>query len=101
MGIVIAHQFNPDASSQSIILGHSIGDNSGSIGVSGPHLLMTNICVDIVFLVLLIGRRFFLKNRIWALGIANQLTHWRAFSFTRPPNLKFALTLPQLGVFRI
>ena len=101
LGIVIAYQYSPPASPQSIVLSHAINNDSGSIGMSGSHSLVTDICVGIVFLVLLVGRKFFLKNRTWSLCVANQLTHWRAFSFTRPPNLRYALTLPQLGVLRI
>lgn|GEM_PF-6636797 len=98
LGTSIAHQSVPDVSSQPVVFIQAIGNVSSAVG---SHSLACDICVGVVFLVLLVGRKIFLKNRIWTLGVTNQLSHWRAFSFTRPPNLKFALTLPQLGVFRI
>lgn len=98
LGTSIAHQSFPDVSSQSVVLTQAIDNISTAVG---SHSLVCDICVSVVFLVLLVGRKIFLKNRIWTLGVTNQLSQWRAFSFTRPPNLEFALTLPQLGVFRI
>ena len=101
MGTTITHQFNSNVSTQTMVLNHSNETHLNSIGVIGTHSPVTNVCIGVVFLILIFGRKFVLKNRIWPLSEASQLTHWRAFRFTRPPNLKFALTLPQLGILRI
>ena len=101
MGMTSAHQFNSNISTQTMVLNHSNDTHVNSTGTNGAHSPMTNVCVGVIFLILIFGRRFVLKNKIWPLSEASQLTHWRAFSFNRPPNLKFALTLPQLGILRI
>ena len=101
VSMTTAHQFNSNISTQTMVLNHSSDTHLNSTGTNGAHSPMTNVCVGVIFLILIFGRKFVLKNRIWPLSEASQLTHWRAYSFNRPPNLKFALTLPQLGILRI
>ena len=101
MGITITHQFNSKDSTQTLVLNHPKDAHLNSSGVIGTHSPMTNVCVGVIFLILIFGRKFVLNNKIWPLGEASRLTHWWAFRFNRLPNLKFALTLPQLGILRI
>lgn len=101
LGVTVAYQCNSNISTQTMFLDHSKAIHFNSIGTIGSHSPVTNVCAGVVFLILIFGRKLTLKNRTWHLSKANRLFQWRAYNFTRPPNLKFQLTLPQLGVLRI
>lgn len=101
LGITVAYQCNSNISTQTMLLDYSKATHINSSGTIGSHSPVTNVCAGVVLLILVFGRKLTLKKITWHSSKAYKLFHWCAYSFTRPPNLKFALTLPQLGVLRI
>jgi len=96
-GMVVAHQCH-QASSQ--VATHAHHDEPTS-SVTPNSSLLTDICIGVTFLVLLIGGKFWLRKRVssWLVQAFSQIKDLR--HFVKPPNLVFALTLPQLGISRI
>jgi len=96
-GMVVAHQCH-QASTQ--VATHAHHDEPTS-SVTPSSSLLTDICIGVTFLVLLIGGKFWLRKRVssWLVQAFSQIKDLR--HFVKPPNLVFALTLPQLGISRI
>lgn len=96
-GMVVAHQCH-QASTQ--VATHAHHDETTSSPTPDSSLL-TDICIGVTFLVLLLGGKFWLRKRCasWQTQIHVQVKNLR--SFIKPPNLAFALSLPQLGISRI
>lgn len=59
------------------------------------------MCAGAIFLILFIAQKYLFNVKFSRLFSDRKLVFWRAFSFMHPPNLKFALSLSQLGVIRI
>ena len=67
----------------------------------GSESLAAKVCAVTFFLVLLVGRKYFVKIIIRVDSLVNrQLMRLYNFIF-RPPNIKNSLSLSQLGVIRI
>lgn len=96
-GMVVAHQCH-QASTQ--VATHAHHDEPTS-SVTPTSSLLTDICIGVTFLVLLLGGKFWLRKKVtrWLVQVDSQIKDLRRF--VKPPNLVFALTLPQLGISRI
>jgi hypothetical protein len=96
-GMVVAHQCH-QASTQ--VATHAQHDEPTSSATSNSSLL-TDFCIGVTFLVLLLGGKFWLRKKVtrWLVQVDSQIQDLRRF--VKPPNLVFALTLPQLGISRI
>jgi hypothetical protein len=100
-GLVVIHACHTEQSTQvSATAHHETGVLSESKIISTDSLVV-KVCAVTFFLVLLAGRKYFVKRiaRVDSL-INTQLV--RLFNYIyRPPNVKNALSLSQLGVIRI
>jgi hypothetical protein len=96
-GMVVAHQCHQEAVQ---VASHSHHDGAGKTEPV-PSSLLTDICIGVTFLVLLIGRKFWLrqKHSNWRISLHTSIKELRGF--IKPPNLVLRLSLPQLGVCRI
>ncbi len=96
-GMVVAHQCH-QASAQVSTHAHHDGPTNS---VTPNSSLLTDICIGVTFLVLLIGGKFWLRKKVtsWLVQLHVQVKDLR--SFIKPPNLVCALSLPQLGILRI
>ncbi|CAB4535605.1 unannotated protein [freshwater metagenome] len=76
---------------------HSTHSEAGSAGSN----LLNEICFGIIFFALLFGGKYLLLRRR-ARNLDRLLGFWnQSLNYLRPPNLTFALSLPQLGISRI
>lgn len=99
-GAVVAHQCHSKSAAVTNQAHHTQDSDNGTAQALGSSLL-GDICVGIVFLALVLGSRFLLKTKVRK---AWQIFPVRAGNlryFSKPPNLIYALTLPQLGLSRI
>jgi hypothetical protein len=96
-GMVVAHQCHQSSTQ---VATHAHHDEPTSSATPNSSLL-TDICIGVTFLVLLIGGKFWLRKRVssWLAQAVSQIKDLRRF--VKPPNLVLALTLPQLGIYRI
>jgi hypothetical protein len=99
-GAVVAHQCHSEAAPV-ISQTHHI-HYSEQRAVQGPgNSLLGEVCVGVVFLALLLGGRYLFKTRILK-SLPIFPSEVIKFRYSRkPPDLIYALTLPQLGVSRI
>lgn len=100
-GFVVVHACHSDQVTQASATVHhqALKQSSGSI-VSGNSLI-ANVCTAAFFLVLLVGRKYLLKKSSGALLRVKSQIFLLGSVKQRPPNLKYALSLSQLGVIRI
>ncbi len=96
-GMVIAHQCH-QATAQ--VVTHTHHDEPTN-SVAPNSSLLTDICVGVTFLVILLGGKFWLRKRVNQLRVEFIAQVKDLRSFIKPPNLVFALSLPQLGISRI
>lgn len=96
-GVVIAKECHSTITQSSQHLSHHHSESDAGT----PSGLLTDICVGVTFLTLLIGGRFLLRiGKIK--GIIKNSTAIKLMSqFIKPPNIRNALTLTQLGLCRI
>lgn len=99
-GLVLAHQCH-DQISTAINQTHSHTDVNLIAAVGGHNSVLDEVCVGIFFLVLLVGRKYLIRQKFnYGQSIMQAVRQGIAFC-ARPPNLVFALTRSQLGIFRI
>ena len=100
-GLVVIHACHTEQSTQvSVTAHHETGVLSDSKIIS-TESLAAKVCAVTFFLVLLAGRKYFVKRIVRLDSLINtQLSHLVNY-FYRPPNVKNALSLSQLGVIRI
>jgi hypothetical protein len=98
-GAVIAHNCHTEAQNPIVHVEHD--HLAHSEAGSASNNLISEICIGIIFFTLLFGGKYLLRHR--RAGSINQLFgFWNhSLKYLRPPNLTFALTLPQLGISRI
>jgi hypothetical protein len=92
-GMVVAHQCHQEPVQ---VAAHG---PINSVAPSGS--LMTDICIGVTFLVLLVSGKYWLRKRVNQLRVELIAQVKDLRSFIKPPNLVFALSLPQLGISRI
>ena len=98
-GAVIAHNCHNEAQSPIVHMEHEQSSHSEA-GNSGSNLL-NDICFGIIFFALLFGGKYLLLRRR-VRNLDRLLGFWNlSLKYLRPPDLTFALSLPQLGISRI
>ncbi|CAN1498204.1 hypothetical protein MCEZE9_00451 [Candidatus Nanopelagicaceae bacterium] len=98
-GAVIAHNCHNEAQAPVVTMEHEHSTHSEA-GSAGSNLL-NEICFGIIFFALLFGGKYLLLRRR-ARNLDRLLGFWnQSLNYLRPPNLTFALSLPQLGISRI
>lgn len=98
-GAVIAHNCHNEAQTPVVYMEHEHSTHSEA-GSAGSNLL-NEICFGIIFFALLFGGKYLLLRRR-ARNLNRLLGFWnQSLNYLRPPNLTFALSLPQLGISRI
>lgn len=100
-GFVVVHSCHSDQVKESAATGYyEFKDKSVSTIVSG-NSFVANISSAIFFLVLLAVRKYvFKRNPRLIQQVKLQIFRLRSVT-QRPPNIRYALSLPQLGVIRI
>jgi hypothetical protein len=100
-GIVVIHACHSEQSTHasSAAHHHEVINSSGEIVGAGDF--GAKICAATFFLVLLVGRKYLIKRaKKLDSQINSQLLRLRT-TLHRPPGIKYALSLSQLGVIRI
>ena len=96
-GMVVAHQCHQEPVQ---VAAH--GHHEQPVNSEAPSgSLMTDICIGVTFLVLLVSGKYWLRKRVNQLRVELIAQVKDLRSFIKPPNLVFALSLPQLGISRI
>jgi Ulp1 family protease len=100
-GFVMVHACHADQSSHGSVSSHHQADEAASTIFTSDNSLVAKVCSATFFFVLIFGRKVKLKkiNRL-RLELVSQST-FRVASLRSPPNLKYALSISQLGVIRI
>jgi hypothetical protein len=100
-GFVVVHACHSDQVTQVSATVHhqTLEQSSGSI--TGSNSLVANVCTAAFFVVLLVSRKYLLKKSSGALLRVKSQIFLLGSVIQRPPNLKYALSLSQLGVIRI
>jgi hypothetical protein len=100
-GLVVIHTCHTEQSTQVSVTGHHQTGVLSESKIISTESLAAKVCAVTFFLVLMAGRKFFVK-RVVRLDsqIYTQLSRFFNYIY-RPPNLKNALSLSQLGVIRI
>jgi hypothetical protein len=98
-GFFIAAQCHNEPVSHITTLSHSHGHET-SDGVAAPALL-TDLCIGMFFLTLIFGSKFILKLQKSLYQMSRRKFREALLNFSSPPYFTFALSLPQLGTFRI
>jgi hypothetical protein len=100
-GFVMVHACHTDQSSHESVSGHHQADEAPLTIFTSDNSLVAKVCSATFFFVLIFGRKVKLKkiNRL-RLELVSQAT-FRVASLRSPPNLKYALSISQLGVIRI
>ena len=96
-GMVVAHQCHQESVQ---VATHSHHQDTAKSDPSTGSLL-TDICIGVTFLVLLIGGKYWLRGNRPTWRISRNVSIKDLRGFIKPPNLAFNLSLPQLGVCRI
>ena len=99
--VVVVHQCHSYVASHSGTDKSIIGELANPAVSNSATTLVNEICAGAIFLILFFARKYLFKYKFLRLFSNSELTRWRAMNFTRPPNLRRALTLSQLGVIRI
>ena len=100
-GFVVVHACHSDQVTQTSATGHHQASAQSGGGIVCGNSLIANVCTAAFFLVLLVGRKYLLKKTSGVLLQVNtQILHLSSV-MQRPPNLRYALSLSQLGVIRI
>jgi len=100
-GFTVIHQCHSYIASHSGTEKGFVGDLANPAASSTATTLVNDVCAGAIFLILFFARKYFFKFSFLRLFSNSELTRWRALNFTRPPNLRRALTLSQLVVIRI
>jgi hypothetical protein len=100
-GLVVVHACHTEQPIHSSKSAHHEESVASKGQIIGSQSLVAKVCAVTFFLVLLAGRKYYVKRILRADSFINtQLL--RLFNFIyRPPNIKNALSLSQLGVIRI
>ena len=100
-GFVVAHACHAGQVSQASATGHHQASEQSSGSITSGNSLVANVCTATFFLVLLASRKYLLKkSRALLLQVKSQIFLLGSV-MPRPPNIKYALSLSQLGIIRI
>jgi flagellar biosynthesis protein FlhB len=100
-GLVVVHACHTEKPSHSSASAHHEESAASEGQIIGSESLVAKVCAVTFFLVLLAGRKYFVKIIIRVDSLVNrQLMRLINFVY-RPPNIKNSLSLSQLGVIRI
>ncbi len=75
-------------------------DDGALIGLTAPALL-SDLCAGVFFLVLIVGCRFILKVQRTHRGMNRRKFTEKVQKLLTPPGFVLALSLPELGTFRV
>lgn len=100
-GFAVVQQCHAQSVATSITTQHDHNAPAGTHGALSSQSLLTDVCLGVFFLVLIVGRKYLLEQRKSVGNFSRALSWRRVFTFIPPPNLTFSLSLPQLGVIRI
>lgn len=99
--VVVVHQCHAYVTHDSNMDSISVAGFSSAQESNSSNSLVRDVCIGTLFLILLFGRKDFIKTKFYPLISFNQLNSWRGIYFARPPNRRSRLTILQLGVIRI
>jgi len=100
-GLVVVHACHTEQPTHSSTSSHHDESVVPKGQIIGSESLAAKVCAVTFFLVLLAGRKYFVKIIIRVDSLVNrQLMRLINFVY-RPPNIKNSLSLSQLGVIRI
>lgn len=100
-GFVVVQQCHSQAVTASVIAQHDHHGPFSNHGVLSSESLITDVCIGLFFLVLIVGRKYLLEQRKLPNSFSRVYSWSSKFTFVRPPNLAFSLSLSQLGVIRV
>lgn len=100
-GFVVVHACHSDQVTQTSATGYHQTSEPTSGSVIGSGSVIAKVCTAAFFLVLLVGRKYLLKRSRGALILFKSHIFLLGSVIQRPPNLKYALSISQLGVTRI
>jgi hypothetical protein len=98
-GFVVAERCHTQSALSSTSVAHS--HENGVQAGAHSHSLLSDLCMSAFFLVLIIGAKVLLVKAFSRHQLTANYLFTRTLKFLRPPNLTFALSRPQLGIYRI